>query len=353
MQQSNGSKAALIVLHIGYIRPENVVVLAPGIGRAGSHFRGAAIPAAQWSPQPIPKLTGFSADNAGIEINDIDVYWSLTTISPHLSFGHPAPWNLKKMLVSVLLLIFNHYWPLFFFAIIGYFPLTYANRMISRAPLLTERCGLCFKGTRQVWKGPSALGETHQVRHGRCQNDDAFRNFKFANARLIYCEYRPHCKLSKHVVLPPTPFLPHENHCNMRTYAILSQLPPRLGQMHCRYLVHWHCQATSEPSKPWNTALPLQKTRKEFVRRGIPCDTWRVYAGIKENTSGRAFGGSTGIDLGMYDSLQVSLESAVQVPGDMDPSRPDGYRDEEIRGQGGVRCTRSPLRKDNLATQLV
>ena len=82
--------------------------------------------------------------------------------------------------------------------------------------------------------------ETHQVRHGRCQNDDAFRNFNFANAQLIYCEYRPHRKPSKHVALPPTLFLPHDNHRNMRIYAVTSQLLPRLGQMHCHYLVHWH-----------------------------------------------------------------------------------------------------------------
>ena len=69
--------------------------------------------------------------------------------------------------------------------------------------------------------------------------------------------------------------------------------------------------ATSEPSKPQDTALPLQKTRKKFVCRGISCDTWHVYARIKENTSGRAFGGLMGIDLGVYDGLQVSLESAA------------------------------------------
>lgn len=33
------------------------------------------------------------------------------------------------------------------------------NGTISRAPLLTKRCGLCFKGTGQVRKGPSMLGE--------------------------------------------------------------------------------------------------------------------------------------------------------------------------------------------------
>ena len=33
-------------------------------------------------------------------------------------------------------------------------------------------------------------------------------------------------------------------------------------------------------------------------------------AGIKKNISGRAFGGSTGIYLGVYNDLQVSSESA-------------------------------------------
>jgi len=64
-----------------------------------------------------PTLARHGSDSARIEINDIDTCWSLsrtTTItSPHLSFGHPVLWNVKRKLVSVLLLIFKHFWRVF------------------------------------------------------------------------------------------------------------------------------------------------------------------------------------------------------------------------------------------------
>jgi hypothetical protein len=117
------------------------------------------------------------------------------------------------------------------------------------------------------------MRETHEVRHGRCRNDDTFRDFNFANQQLIYCEYRPLRKPAKDVVSPPTHFLPYENHPNMRTYAVPTQLTPRLDETHrhiCTLAV-----ATSEPSKPRDAALTLRKTRNsaarafEFVRRGV------------------------------------------------------------------------------------
>ena len=63
--------------------------------------------------------------------------------------------------------------------------------------------------------------EIHQVRHGRCRNDDAFHNFNFANAQLIYCEYRPHRNMSfcrphpsSHATTTPIcTLMPHHPNC--------------------------------------------------------------------------------------------------------------------------------------------
>lgn len=58
---------------------------------------------------------------------------------------------------------------------------------------------------------------------------DTIRDFDFTNPQFISCNYRSLRQPAKHVVSPPTPFLPHDNHPNnhpnMRTYAISSQLP--------------------------------------------------------------------------------------------------------------------------------
>ena len=59
---------------------------------------------------------------------------------------------------------------------------------------------------------------------------DTIRDFDFTNPQFISCNYKSLRQPAKHVVSPPTPFLPHDNHPNnhpnMRTYAISSQLPP-------------------------------------------------------------------------------------------------------------------------------
>ena len=66
---------------------------------------------------------------------------------------------LKKKLCKCFILDFQPFLTAFFM-IIGYFLLIYTNRTISRAPLLTERCGLRFKGAGRMWKGTKTLGET-------------------------------------------------------------------------------------------------------------------------------------------------------------------------------------------------
>jgi len=43
---------------------------------------------------------------------------------------------------------------------------------------------------------------------------DTIRDFDFTNPQFISCNYRSLRQPAKHVVSPPTPFLPHDNHPN-------------------------------------------------------------------------------------------------------------------------------------------
>ena len=76
------------------------------------------------------------------------------------------------------------------------------------------------------------MRETRQVRQGWCRNDDTFRDFYFASAELIFCDYRycrkmsfrPHIpfatrqppKPAKGVVSPPTSTLAYDSRTNLR-----------------------------------------------------------------------------------------------------------------------------------------
>ena len=75
-----------------------------------------------------------------------------------------------------------------FFINIGDFLLIYANSAGFRAPPPIEGCGLHFEGVGRMWEGTRTIGET------RAKGDPAgastFRDFYFATAELIFCNYR-------------------------------------------------------------------------------------------------------------------------------------------------------------------
>jgi hypothetical protein len=139
------------------------------------------------------------------------------------------------------------------------------------------------------------------------------------------------CRFADHTLPPTRQPTQHAHLC--RTVPIAVAIGPNALPPSCTLAL-----ATSEPSKPRDVALPLRTTQKEFVRRGILCDTWRVYAGIKENTSGRAFGGSTGIDFGVYDSLQVPSESVAAGTGVC-----GSIQTRRISAQGNTRARRCTM----------
>ena len=85
------------------------------------------------------------------------------------------------------------------------------------------------------------MKETHQVCSGGCRNDHTFRNFDFANLKLIHCEYRPFHKPVKDIVSHhqnslPSRQSPSDAHL-CRTVPIPSM---GLDQMHRRHPAYFN-----------------------------------------------------------------------------------------------------------------
>jgi len=152
--------------------------------------------------------------------------------------------------------------------------LIYTNRTISRAPLLTERCGLRFEGAGRIWKGTRTIVETLDDGDplGASRKDNTFRDFYFATPKLIFCDYRYFRKPSKHIVSTPTPPLPPNNHPSpAKNMSFRCPHPSSLTTTAAPYAV---------PSKlrqcDWSNALPPTPLAFMSLRA---CHPQRVYAG--------------------------------------------------------------------------
>jgi len=67
------------------------------------------------------------------------------------------------------------------------------------------------------------MRETHKVRRGRCRHFDTFRDFYFADPKLIFCESSSFRKTAKKKSFRCTYTLPHDNDQSRRKFVS----PPR------------------------------------------------------------------------------------------------------------------------------